>query len=242
MVERALVPNPAQARALINAVAAQQPSGPRLEAFFCALYLTGMRPEEAVVLRWPNVQLPQRWWDPGSQSWQEPEPKDNWGEIVIREAAPEVGKQWTNSGKHRDRLQPRGRAAGESRVVPCAPQLTSILHRHYARFGEGPDRLVFFGVQGRQLDTGVYSRAWKRARAQVLDREQQASSLASTPYDLRRACVSTWLDEGVSPAQAAEWAGHSLEVLMSVYARCISGHEERNKDRMEAGFVSFSAE
>ena len=54
--------------------------------------------------------------------------------------------------------------------------------------------------------------------------------------------MSTWLEEGVSPTQAAEWAGHSLEVLMGVYARCISGREERNKERMEAGFVSFSAE
>lgn len=178
---------------------------------------------------WTNVQLSRPRWDPDSRSGREPGPKDNWGEVVIREAAPEVGKRWTGSGKHRDRPQAEGRAAGGSRVVPCAPQLTGILPRHYARFGEGPDRLVFFGVQGRQLVTGAYSRAWKRARVQVLDHEQQASSSASTPYDLRRACVSTWLEEGVSPAQAAEWAGHGLEVLMGVYARCISGREERNR-------------
>jgi len=99
--------------------------------------------------------------------------------------------------------------------------------------------LLRFGVQGQQLDVGVYSRAWKRARRQVLSEEQQAGSFASTPCDLRRACVSTWLDRGITSAQAAEWAGHSQEVLFRVYAKCISGGEERDKRRMAAGFADF---
>jgi hypothetical protein len=41
------------------------------------------------------------------------------------------------------------------------------------------------------------------------------------PYDLRHACVSTWLNAGVPATWVAEWAGHSVEVLMRVCAKCI---------------------
>jgi hypothetical protein len=34
-----------------------------------------------------------------------------------------------------------------------------------------------------------------------------------SPYDLRHACLSTWLNGGVYPTQVAEWAGYSVDVL-----------------------------
>jgi len=43
---------------------------------------------------------------------------------------------------------------------------------------------------------------------------QGASPLARRPYDLRHAAVSLWLSAGVPPAQVAERAGHSVEVLL----------------------------
>jgi hypothetical protein len=49
-VDRRCVVNPRQARALLAAVRAQQPSGPRLVAFFGLMYYAGLRPEEAVSL------------------------------------------------------------------------------------------------------------------------------------------------------------------------------------------------
>ena len=48
--------------------------------------------------------------------------------------------------------------------------------------------------------------------------EVLASPLAETPYALRHACVSTWLNGGVEPPRVAEWAGHSVEVLLKVLA------------------------
>jgi hypothetical protein len=50
--------NPGQARALLAAVDAQQPSGPRLVAFFGVMYYCGLRPEEAVMLRTADLHLP----------------------------------------------------------------------------------------------------------------------------------------------------------------------------------------
>ena len=57
--------------------------------------------------------------------------------------------------------------------------------------------------------------------------------LAKTPYDLRHAAVSTWLNAGVPATQVAEWAGHSVGVLLRVYAKCIVGQEDAARRRIE---------
>jgi integrase len=44
------------------------------------------------------------------------------------------------------------------------------------------------------------------------------SPLDRRPYDLRHTCLSTWLNGGVYPTQVAEWAGHSVDVLLRIYA------------------------
>src|SRR5262249_8931514 len=54
-VDRRCVVNPAQARILLNCVAEQQRSGPRLVAFFACIYYAGLRPEEAANLREHNL-------------------------------------------------------------------------------------------------------------------------------------------------------------------------------------------
>jgi hypothetical protein len=45
--------------------------------------------------------------------------------------------------------------------------------------------------------------------------------------------VSTWLNAGVPAPQVAEWAGHSVGVLLRVYATCISGQQADAKRRIE---------
>jgi len=79
----------------------------------------------------------------------------------------------------------------------------------------------------------VYS-AWHRAREAALTPKQFESMLARRPYDLRHACLSTWLNAGVPPAQVAEWAGHGVDVLLKVYAGCLDGQEHAAKLRIEA--------
>jgi len=73
-----------------------------------------------------------------------------------------------------------------------------------------------------------------RARKVALTDQEYRSPLARRPYDLRHACLSTWLNGGVAPTQVAEWARHSVEVLLRVYANCLQGQQEIAKRRIAA--------
>ena len=70
----------------------------------------------------------------------------------------------------------------------------------------------------------TYLRVFHEARASAFTPEEAASPLMEVPYSLRHAGVSTWLRTTSDPAQVAEWAGHSVAVLL-VYAKCVHGAE-----------------
>ncbi len=162
------------------------------------------------------------------------DPDLHWGELRLRTARPDAGGQWTDDGASRDRRGLKHRADGESRTVPCPPALTMLLREHLGEFGGAPADPVFRGVQGRPLATITYRRAWDKARQVALSADEYRSLLARRPYDLRHACLSTWLNAGVAPTQVAEWAGRSVEVLLRVYAKCLEGQHEIAKRRIAA--------
>jgi integrase len=85
---------------------------------------------------------------------------------------------------------------------------------------------------GRELPTITYRRARIKARQAALTAAEQASPLARRPYDLRHARLSTWLNGGIYPTQVAEWAGHGVDVLLKIYAKCIVGQDELAKRRI----------
>jgi integrase len=58
--------------------------------------------------------------------------------------------------------------------------------------------------------------------------------LARRPYDLRHAAVSTWLNAGVPATQVAAWAGHSVAVLLQIYAKCLVGQEDAARRQIDA--------
>jgi integrase len=217
-VDKRVVVNPGQARALLGGVRRQSPSGAQLVAFFGALYFGGLRPAEAATLRKSNLSLP----------------AEGWGELLLEASTPAAGASWTDSGRRREERQLKHRARGETRIVPCPPELTALLHEHMTTFGNSPDGLLFRGVRGGELAESTYCRVWRNARAEVLSAEDAASPLARRPYDLRHAAVSTWLNAGVPATQVAEWAGHSVGVLHQIYAKCIAGQEEAARERIAA--------
>jgi integrase len=65
-----------------------------------------------------------------------------------------------------------------------------------------------------------------------LDKAEEHVGGARRPYDLRHACLSTWLNGGVYPTKVAEWAGHGVDVLLRIYAKCIVGQDELAKRRI----------
>jgi len=79
----------------------------------------------------------------------------------------------------------------------------------------------------------AYLLIFHKARTSAFTGQEAASLLARRPYDLRHAAVSTWLNAGVPAPQVAEWAGHSVDVLLRVYAKCISGQQHEAKRRIE---------
>ena len=44
--------------------------------------------------------------------------------------------------------------------------------------------------------------------------------------------LSTWLNSGIYPTQVAEWAGHGVDVLLRIYAKCVVGQDELAKRRI----------
>ena len=77
---------------------------------------------------------------------------------------------------------------------------------------------------------------------QALTPSEWRSPLAKVPYHLRHACVSYWLSQGVSPALVARWAGHSIKVLLTIYASWIFGEEAAAMRRIEDGYEETSGE
>jgi hypothetical protein len=78
----------------------------------------------------------------------------------------------------------------------------------------------------------VYLDVFPEARGLAFIAEEGASPLAEISYALRHAAVSTWLNAGVAPPQVAEWAGHSVDILLRVCAKCIHGQQDRAKRRI----------
>lgn len=222
-IDKRVVVNPQQATRLLKAVEAQkiegQPRrshGPMLKAYFATMYYAGCRPEEVVMLSKDDLHLPEH----------------GWGELLLSKTAPTAGSAWTDSGERRDRRQLKQRGVGEVRHVPCVPPLTEILHAHINRHGVGTDGRLFRGLGGKEMSDHTVARVWDRARKAALTEREYASVLAKRPYDLRHACVSTWLAAGVPSTQVAEWAGHSVAVLHQIYAKVIAGTETSSLDRI----------
>jgi integrase len=69
---------------------------------------------------------------------------------------------------------------------------------------------------------------------------QVASPLARRPYDLRHAAVSLWLNAGVPATEVAARAGHSVEVLLRVYAKCIDGQTETINRRIDGALGEWA--
>lgn len=226
VVDRRVVVNPSQARALLGAVWAHDPA---VAAFFACMYYAGLRPAEARNLRVDDCTLP----------------GEGWGRLLLVGSHQTSGAAWTDAATAGEERSLKHRGNQDTRLVPAHPELVVALHRHLQNFQTGVDGRLFVTRTAKRgipiappyvnpVAMGTIYRAWHRARAAALTDREVDSMLARRPYDLRHACLSTWLNAGVPPARVAQWAGHSVDVLLRVYAKCVDGDDEIALKRIEA--------
>lgn len=218
-VDRRSVVNPVQARELLTAVTyVGRTRGAHLRAMFACMYYAGLRPAEALGLRASDCFLP----------------GEGWGSLTLERTRPQAGKQWTDSGETHDDRGLKHRAEQETRPVPIPPALVGILAEHIKTYGVTEDGRLFRTSRGRPVSASAVNRVWSDARLLAFTPAQALSPLARTPYDLRHAAVSLWLNAGVAAPEVAERAGHSVDVLLKVYAKCIDGHQDLANRRIES--------
>lgn len=71
----------------------------------------------------------------------------------------------------------------------------------------------------------------------ALSEAEVASPPARRPYDLRHAAASLWLNGGVPATEVARRLGHSVAVLLKVYANCVDGQEATANARIQAALA-----
>jgi len=135
---------------------------------------------------------------------------------------PSSALSWPRGSRIRDLL----------REAAIPPALVALLRAHLREYGTSPDGRLFRTARGRPLQDSAYSAVWQAARTAALTPTQHASPLARRPYDLRHAAVSLWLNAGVPATEVARRAGHSVAVLLKVYAHCIDGQADNVNKRI----------
>ena len=204
-----------------------QTQGPRFVAFCGCMYYAMMRPSEVVALTTDGCYLPDQ----------------GWGHLTFADSSPAPGRAFTDDGKVHEHRGLKGRNKGRPNVdararrptrrVPLPPELVVLLREHLARFDAGRDRRLLRSENGNPIQPSTWWQVWQKVRAISLTPAQAATPLLRRPYDLRHSGVTWRLNSGVPPTEVAAWAGHSVEVLMRVYARCMTGLEDVWITRMD---------
>jgi integrase len=222
-IDRRVVVNPAQARELLVALTyCGRTRGPMLAAMFACMYFGGLRPAEAAGLREKDCHLPE----------------SGWGLLTLERTRPQSNKRFTDSGEGHDERGLKHREETTTRAVPIPPELVKILRTHLETFRTAKDGRLFRTRTGGVISGSAYAKIWKEARSYAFTPKQVASLLAARPYDLRHAAVSLWLNAGVHAPEAAERAGHGVDVMLRVYAKCIDGQREIANQRIEGALAS----
>ncbi|HEX5996630.1 MAG TPA: hypothetical protein VFY84_15925 [Jiangellales bacterium] len=221
-VDRRVVVNPRQARELLVAATyigrrgKDSRRGERLYAFFACLYYAALRPSEALDLRLAEIRLGSHY---GRRSG----------------SRPTAGKRYTDSGAVHDDRGLKHRGGGEARHVPIPPELVRILRPRTVRRRRRRSLVSQRPGQRRRLVhllPHLGGSACPRIDARPVRLPARWPAIRST-----NAGVSLWLNAGVPATEVAERAGHSVDVLLKVYAKCLDGDRDRMNARIEAALA-----
>lgn len=210
-VDVSTVPSIADIDEIVEVVSELSTGGARYAAFFAVVGLAGLRPSEAAALDVVDLDLP----------------SSGWGTARLRGAITNPGSRYTSNGGIREAKGLKHRAEGSTREVPLPPDLVGRLRRHVKAWPSESGK-VFTNVEGQPVTAENYGPVWGRARKKLWP---EGSPLAKTTvYDLRHTAATTMLRAGVMPSEVARRLGHSVDVLMRVYAGVF--HDERDRSNV----------
>lgn len=139
---------------------------------------------------------------------------------VVTFAETEAAIYDTETGLSGRRSRPlKHRGIGETRTVPALDDVADALRLHLERGYNSTDRTWTSPTGRAALDWGnIMAIYWRPACEQVFASTAKAELANMPPKMLRKAAVTYWLDSGISPYLASEWAGHDVEVARTYYA------------------------
>ncbi|MEO9322259.1 hypothetical protein ABFT23_02130 [Nocardioides sp. C4-1] len=175
-------------------------SGDRLRSLIMVAGTLGARPGELVAHRPEWI----TWSDPTTLRFEQTE-----ASFYDRETG--QGGSRTRPLKHRE--------TGEFRQVPAIDAVRDALSTHIERGYTGHGR-TWTSPSGRgRLNWGNLTETyWRPACERVFGGTEKRELVTMPPKTLRKAAITFWLDAGINPFLAAEWAGHSEDVAKRYYA------------------------
>ncbi len=193
---------------VVELVADLPRGGGRYAAFFAAIGLAGLRPSEAAALEIADLDLPET----------------GWGTARLRGAITSPGTRYTADGGTTEAKGLKHRAQGSTREVPLPPDLVDRLRTHLKRWPSESGK-VFENGEAHPVTAENYGPVWGRARRELWPEGHPLAK--ATVYGLRHTAATTMLRAGVMPSEVARRLGHSVDVLMRVYAGVF--HDERDR-------------
>ena len=147
----------------------------------------------------------------------------------LRGAVTSPGTRYSGDGQSSQAKALKHRAATDIRQVPIPPKLVELLDDHMADFRSG--QRVFTNNAGNHVSPNNYGKVWKRNRSMLWPAPHPLAS--AVPYDLRHGAASTMLAAGVNPAEVARRLGHSVDMLMRVYAGVFQDERARANELLD---------
>jgi integrase len=157
-------------------------------------------------------------------------PGAGWGLARLRGAITSPGTRYSGNGSTREEKGLKHRPAESVREVPLPPDLVDRLRWHLERYAREGGR-VFTNSRGESVTADNYGPVWVKARGRTWPGRHALSE--TTVYDPRHTAATTMLRAGVIPSEVARRLGHSVDVLMRIYAGVFEDERERSNALIE---------
>lgn len=152
-------------------------------------------------------------------------PPHGWGEVRLGGALTSPGPLFTADGSAIEEKSLKQRSDGEIRAVPLPPPLVDWLRWHIAEFEKSEADRLFTNLLGNDLTKDNWGKPWRVHRSRRWPTSHEFAKIR--PYDLRHVAATMMLRAGVPAAEVALRLGHSIDMLMKIYAGVFDDERER---------------